>query len=68
MEASTSGFDWLKIFSVSTGALVLGVVFGSREGGTYVFEIGNNLLVLGILSISFLLVVSILQAYVKTKH
>ena len=34
-----------KITAVMTGSTVMGIFLGSRSGGTYVFEIGPNLMI-----------------------
>ncbi|MHA2294835.1 MAG: hypothetical protein ACXAEU_01595 [Candidatus Hodarchaeales archaeon] len=38
-------FDLGKITAMITGSTILGIFLGSRSGGTYVFEVGSNLMV-----------------------
>ncbi len=33
-----------KITAIMTGSTILGIFLGSRTGGTYIFEIGSNLM------------------------
>ncbi|MHA2246548.1 MAG: hypothetical protein ACXADY_16520 [Candidatus Hodarchaeales archaeon] len=34
-----------KITAIMTGSTILGIFLGSRTGGTYIFEIGSNLMI-----------------------
>ena len=38
-------FDFGRIAAIMTGSTILGVFLGSRSGGTYVFEVGPNLMI-----------------------
>ncbi|MFX0150682.1 MAG: hypothetical protein ACFFAJ_07890 [Candidatus Hodarchaeota archaeon] len=33
-----------KITAIMTGSTILGIFLGSRTGGTYIFEVGSNLM------------------------
>ena len=33
-----------KITAIMTGSTILGIFLGSRTGGTYIFEVGTNLM------------------------
>ncbi len=37
--------DMGKITAIMTGSTILGIFLGSRTGGTYIFEIGANFMV-----------------------
>ncbi|MFW9995422.1 MAG: hypothetical protein ACFFD4_25525, partial [Candidatus Odinarchaeota archaeon] len=37
--------DFGKIAAIMTGSTILGIFLGSRSGGTYVFEVGSNLMI-----------------------
>jgi len=34
-----------KITAIMTGSTILGIFLGSRTGGTYIFEVGSNLMI-----------------------
>ena len=36
--------DLGKITAIMTGSTILGIFLGSRTGGTYIFEVGSNLM------------------------
>lgn len=41
---TNSALDLGKITAIMTGSTILGIFLGSRTGGTYIFEIGVNLM------------------------
>lgn len=43
-------FEMSKILAIGGVATVIGIFVGSRTGGTYIFEIGNNLCLVSILA------------------
>ncbi|MHA2224458.1 MAG: hypothetical protein ACXAC8_04600 [Candidatus Hodarchaeales archaeon] len=46
-------FDIGKITAIMTGSTILGIFLGSRTGGTYVFEIGSNLMLVLVVFLLF---------------
>jgi hypothetical protein len=41
---NSSLIDVGKITAIMTGSTILGIFLGSRTGGTYIFEVGSNLM------------------------
>ncbi|MFX0126113.1 MAG: hypothetical protein ACFFAE_21000 [Candidatus Hodarchaeota archaeon] len=41
---NSSLLDIGKITAIMTGSTILGIFLGSRTGGTYIFEVGSNLM------------------------
>ncbi|MFX1505871.1 MAG: hypothetical protein ACFFDC_07130 [Promethearchaeota archaeon] len=50
-----------KITAIMTGSTILGIFLGSRTGGTYIFEVGSNLMM--VLMVFMILACSLAVAY-----
>jgi hypothetical protein len=50
-----------KITAIMTGSTILGIFLGSRTGGTYIFEVGSNLMM--VLMVFMVLASSLAVAY-----
>ena len=50
-----------KITAIMTGSTILGIFLGSRTGGTYIFEVGSNLMM--VLMVFTVLACSLAVAY-----
>ncbi len=53
--------DLGKITAIMTGSTILGIFLGSRTGGTYIFEVGSNLMM--VLLVFMILASSLTVAY-----
>ena len=45
----------------------MGVVFGAREGGAYLFEIGPNLMLFGLVTVPLVIGAVTVSNYIKMK-
>ena len=63
----SGSFDWAKVGAVATGSMVMGVVFGAREGGAYLFEIGPNLMLFGLVTVPLVIGAVTVSNYIKMR-